>query len=432
MIEAGVFVALCICSILLCQLLRARDLVLDYQSLRPRHRYKMGGAAAANALPSTPHKQTSMNVRRTLISYDGPIDDNVRTDLLYIDEDKVSSLPPQLEQILRWSLDFSHTIGTDIDNVAPEVPLPDHTYDAAPSYDEVPLTSIDTIELLGSSLARPASDLTCESRSATSSASTHSHEPRSKSKNIKSILGKLKVLKTSHAKTEGENGTSPISSTECTSCFDEIPLQKAKKLPCSHSYCAECLRNLVTTAMTTESSFPPKCCLSPIPLHVALLALNSKQRLIYKEKAAEYAVPAQERWYCPNTKCLRWISPSKVRKLSSSGRRCPHCAHKICTVCRGAAHEKNSECPQDFGLEATLTMAELEGWMRCEKCRALVEVGLLNSCCHPTDMTPENPRMPPHDMHLWTPILLYLRFKMANLRMHNRRRAQQTGHTPRT
>jgi hypothetical protein len=321
-----------------------------------------------------------MNIQPTLKSNDRPVDDTIREDLLYVDEERL--LPPQLERILRWSLDLPHASGARAshshDDVTPEVAPPIVAPKAVLADDDSPHTTGDVPKLFEQSLTRPSSDITSESRSATSSASIHSHEAKSKSNNIKTILGKLKVLRTSHSRTEGD-GTSPISTTECTSCFDDIPIKKATKLPCSHSYCAECLRNLVTTAMTTESSFPPKCCLSPIPLQTALLALNSKQRLTYKEKAAEYAVPAQERWYCPNTKCLRWIAPAKVRKLCASSRRCPHCAHKICTVCRGAAHEKKSECPQDFGLEATLTMAELEGWMRCEKCRALVEVGSLTS-----------------------------------------------------
>ena len=164
------------------------------------------------------------------------------------------------------------------------------------------------------------------------------------------------------------------SNVECTNCLEDIPNNETCKLPCNHPYCKLCLTTLITTAIQNESSFPPKCCLSEVPLHTVLTALNAKQREEYKEKAAEYAVPAQERWYCPNTKCLKWIPPSKLHRIRPFYQRCPYCATKICNICRGLAHKDAAGCPQDFGLEATLTLAELEGWRRCIKCKTMVEV----------------------------------------------------------
>lgn len=162
--------------------------------------------------------------------------------------------------------------------------------------------------------------------------------------------------------------------SECTGCLDEFAESETAKLPCSHSYCKQCLTKLVVTALQNESSYPPKCCLTEIPLQTALLPLDTKQREIFKEKAAEYSVPAQQRWYCPGPKCLRWIAPDKVQRNRNGSQRCPHCASKICSICRGLAHDKSADCPQDFGLKETISLAELEGWRRCFSCRALVEV----------------------------------------------------------
>ncbi|KEF53700.1 uncharacterized protein A1O9_10100 [Exophiala aquamarina CBS 119918] len=160
---------------------------------------------------------------------------------------------------------------------------------------------------------------------------------------------------------------------ECVSCFEDFQASETPILPCSHPYCKTCLKELVLTALQTESSFPPKCCLTEIPLQTVLLPLNKKQREVYKETAAEYAVPAEDRWYCPNTKCLKWIPPKRTSRFMTVSHRCSHCSTKICVTCRGIAHRRSSDCPEDYGLEATLSLAEMQGWRRCFKCRALVE-----------------------------------------------------------
>jgi hypothetical protein len=133
--------------------------------------------------------------------------------------------------------------------------------------------------------------------------------------------------------------------------------------------------------MLQEQSWPPKCCLTEVPLKLALLALNSKERGEYKEKAAEYAVPAGNRLYCPGTKCHKFVHPSKITSPGSV-LKCPHCSLKICRMCRGEAHGQRQDCPEDFGLTATLEAAMEESWQRCFSCRAMVE--LASGCRHIT------------------------------------------------
>jgi hypothetical protein len=162
---------------------------------------------------------------------------------------------------------------------------------------------------------------------------------------------------------------------ECTSCFDDVPTKDLIKLPCSHHYCKVCLSTLVLTALRNESSFPPKCCLSEIPPALVIMPLDKKQQELYKEKAAEYSIPADRRVYCPDSTCLRWIPPSKSSRSRASSQKCPHCNTKVCGICRGLAHARNVDCPQDRNLEATINVAESEGWRRCYSCRTYVEVG---------------------------------------------------------
>jgi hypothetical protein len=169
---------------------------------------------------------------------------------------------------------------------------------------------------------------------------------------------------------------------ECASCLDDIPTSDAKRLDCTHSYCQPCFTTLIMTAAQTESLFPPKCCLSEIPLKTVLSALDNEQRDSYKQKAAEWAQPPEKRWYCPEPQCAKWIAPSKIHHSRMSSQKCPHCRTKICGMCRGLGHEENTNCPEDFGVNAMLDLAETEGWRRCYNCRSLVEK--TSGCRHMT------------------------------------------------
>lgn len=310
-----------------------------------------------------------------------------------------SNLPEKLNQILKWSLAISSTPPPtkgqhDTQNLKnnPSLPASDHCdEDGRPSR-----TNENFGEASRTQLSGPAeNDDASESRSvhserpakSISSTEKRQHKARHMGNSlIASTLDLLTLAKskagkeaTSASSTKGATETK-ASTVECISCYDDFQKKETVKLPCTHSYCKPCLTTLITTALQTEASYPPKCCLTEIPLQTILLALNTKQRETFKEKAAEYAIPAQERWYCPNAQCLKWISPVKLQRLRFLNQKCPHCATKICTICRGLAHRNLADCPQDFDLEATITLAELEGWRRCFKCRTMVEVSTFLSC----------------------------------------------------
>ena len=165
--------------------------------------------------------------------------------------------------------------------------------------------------------------------------------------------------------------------SECTSCFDDIPNKKAVLLSCRHRYCSACFSQLVGTAVRTETTFPPKCCLQEIPRKTMLAHLSSKDIAHFDEKALEYAVAVGNRYYCASPECAKWIDVRRARGFEGS-LECPHCQFTVCTMCRGAAHATNEDCPNDFGLDATLQQAERAGWQRCYNCRAVVE---LNTGC---------------------------------------------------
>ena len=165
---------------------------------------------------------------------------------------------------------------------------------------------------------------------------------------------------------------------ECSSCFDDIPLNSSIDLSCQHSYCSDCFAQLVLAAMKTESLWPPRCCLEEIPRAAILQHLSEQQVLEFGAKEKEYRTPANERWYCTNTKCLKFFVPSK----HSTWTVCTHCKHNMCIHCRGPRHPTKERCPQDKDLQATLNEAELAGWRACYSCQNMIE--LTQGCRHIT------------------------------------------------
>ncbi|KAL8663401.1 MAG: hypothetical protein Q9202_003920 [Teloschistes flavicans] len=164
---------------------------------------------------------------------------------------------------------------------------------------------------------------------------------------------------------------------ECISCFDDIPIEEAIGVPCRHKYCAPCFSQLIATALQNEDHFPPKCCLQEIPRGVLRKHLPPNELSSFDSKALEYSVAIGSRYYCARPECAKWIDTKKTR-THNGALVCPHCNNSMCTVCRGPEHPAGQDCPQDFGLDATLQQAERAGWRRCYSCRALVE---LNTGC---------------------------------------------------
>ncbi|KPI44791.1 uncharacterized protein AB675_8742 [Cyphellophora attinorum] len=115
------------------------------------------------------------------------------------------------------------------------------------------------------------------------------------------IIGRIKgrtIDKVSQS-SKGPKTADPVmtseSLVECTSCFDDLPVSNLLRLPCTHYYCKKCLSTLVMTAAQTESSYPPKCCLSEVPPKLVVKVLDAKEMEIYKNKSTEAQQSAQAR-----------------------------------------------------------------------------------------------------------------------------------------
>ncbi len=174
---------------------------------------------------------------------------------------------------------------------------------------------------------------------------------------------------------------SNLASRECASCLEETSNNTLVALACQHKYCASCLSQLVGTALQNENLFPPRCCLQEIPAKLIKSNVRLELKQVFKQKVKEFAVPAGERLYCPSTQCAKWVDTGRL-SFASGSIRCPHCKIRICRTCRGTEHADHEDCPQDFGLEATLEEADRAGWRRCYNCRAMVELAV--GCRHIT------------------------------------------------
>ena len=164
-------------------------------------------------------------------------------------------------------------------------------------------------------------------------------------------------------------------------CFQEIQNSKLITAPCEHQYCRQCIKEMGRVALKEIARFPVRCCSQEIPAYKVASAMSSRARKIYIMRKDEHAVLPEERLYCPQPNCRRWIS---TRGLTTKSKvRCPHCRTPVCSNCRDIAHG-DRECARDPALEEVLGVARRYRWQRCYNCHVIVEkmTGCLHMTCH--------------------------------------------------
>lgn len=163
----------------------------------------------------------------------------------------------------------------------------------------------------------------------------------------------------------------PPNQRPCTSCMEFTPEHRLMSAPCHHEYCHDCIKSLFTSAMRGETLFPPKCCQQAIPAELHSQILGSNLVNLYHAKQIEFST--ENRTYCHNAECGAFIKPGDVGH-------CLSCDRRTCVSCKKIAHV--GDCPHDAELHRVLEMAAQEGWRRCTKCNAMVE--LVHGCNHMT------------------------------------------------
>ncbi|KAF4442537.1 hypothetical protein F53441_11714 [Fusarium austroafricanum] len=134
-----------------------------------------------------------------------------------------------------------------------------------------------------------------------------------------------------------------------------------------------CLRSLIHTAMSDESSMPPRCCAQPLPgsLIRDLLSRDAQQEFL--KAIIQYSTPWQARIFCPNASCGEFIPPhQKLDPKYPSSVTCRKCNARVCLMCKHNAHPTGKDCPEDWELDQAIKKGDQPGWRRCYKCRNLV------------------------------------------------------------
>ncbi|KAK4214820.1 putative E3 ubiquitin-protein ligase ARI4 [Rhypophila decipiens] len=174
----------------------------------------------------------------------------------------------------------------------------------------------------------------------------------------------------------------PARLVSCIICFDdEIPIDQSAKLKCRHRMCHSCLKRIFKVSIKDPQSMPPKCCAENIPLRHVEKLFDGNFKQTWNKKLAEYST--RNRIYCPSPRCGEWIKPELIRK-GDDGRtyaKCSKCKTKVCCLCSSRWHSSRT-CPRDEDTSQFLEQAQREGWKRCHKCKAMIE--LKEGCNHMT------------------------------------------------
>ncbi|KFY81611.1 hypothetical protein V500_11247 [Pseudogymnoascus sp. VKM F-4518 (FW-2643)] len=148
----------------------------------------------------------------------------------------------------------------------------------------------------------------------------------------------------------GRSANLTSTTSHCDACCNNKSTGDVGCAPCGHEYCRDCLQNLVETAITDESFFPPRCCHQPIPFEAIHKFLTSELAQAFINKKAEF--DTQDRTYCSVQTCSAFIGSGNIADNVGT---CQECNATTCVLCKAAAHDRG-ECPNDPTLQQVLDM----------------------------------------------------------------------------
>jgi hypothetical protein len=156
----------------------------------------------------------------------------------------------------------------------------------------------------------------------------------------------------------------------CVACLESF--DEASKVrwwaDCHHSYCTACIEALLRSSLA-GGPFPLQCCGQVISCWThenlqAALPDDLNSQLAKKKEEFE----SSDRTYCSVPTCSAFIASSQISENDAT---CPACDCVTCVACKAPTH--SGECPTDEALQELMLQAGDSGWMRCEKCKSLIE-----------------------------------------------------------
>lgn len=151
-------------------------------------------------------------------------------------------------------------------------------------------------------------------------------------------------------------------------------------MPCGHIYCPDCTKTLVKTYISLP--FPNslfRCCPHPKPSITTQDIdpfISSSLLKNLNEKLKEAQTPLNQRIYCPQENCRKFIKPERititVKKIGYI--KCPRnsCKVRICLGCKALIHI-GVDCDTYADNSQAKVIQRQFGWSRCPGCRFVVE-----------------------------------------------------------
>ncbi|KAI1420345.1 hypothetical protein F5Y12DRAFT_136609 [Xylaria sp. FL1777] len=151
---------------------------------------------------------------------------------------------------------------------------------------------------------------------------------------------------------------------ECAVCMEEDDMGSMTQVPCTHWYCYEDLQTAFQNALDGRQPF--RCCRQEIPVDLCPTAtedFRERYRLMILELTTPNPV------YCSNRACGVFVPPAQYQGPDIAA--CRACRSTTCRICRNAAHV--GICPEDVGMQQTVSLATRNGWRSCPSCNNMVE-----------------------------------------------------------
>ncbi|EGN98447.1 hypothetical protein SERLA73DRAFT_109940 [Serpula lacrymans var. lacrymans S7.3] len=172
----------------------------------------------------------------------------------------------------------------------------------------------------------------------------------------------------------------PCSRKECFICGDAIMnISNSYRSPCDHYYCRGCLMDLVETATRDESLYPLCCCRQNLSIEEINPLLDLELRVRFRQKSAEFSIPAASRVYCTRQTCSAFLGAATNQRRKDIV--CPHCGTPVCSGCKNEAHP-SEDCAESKATLEVKALAADRRWQTCPGCHSIVE--LSQGCYHMT------------------------------------------------
>jgi len=170
----------------------------------------------------------------------------------------------------------------------------------------------------------------------------------------------------------------------CLICTVEFPPSSSLKVPCGHHYCKGCIQNLIQNYTRDESYHPLRCCEKSIPVTAVKKFISSDLKMLFDAKRAEFRVLANDRVYCCQSTCSKFLGTS-IGREGENGIKCTAsgCRTTTCPRCKEASHPGERDCTLNKSTVQLRALAKSKRWQTCPGCRSLVErtQGCSNMVC---------------------------------------------------